>query len=59
MSAAKKVRVKRYAETRFYDATHGRYVSLAELRDWAAKGVAVSIVDASTGEEIGRVRAWK
>jgi polyhydroxyalkanoate synthesis regulator protein len=52
MNAAEPILVKRYAETRFYDATHGRYVSVAELGDWVAKGVALSLIDARTGQEI-------
>ncbi len=44
--------VKRYAGRRLYDTTHGRYVSLAELHDWAAKGIAFSLIDAATGQEI-------
>jgi polyhydroxyalkanoate synthesis regulator protein len=51
---AEKINVMRYAESRFHDATHGRYVSLAQLRYWAESGVALSVVDARTGEEIGR-----
>src|ERR1700728_2402290 len=32
--------VKRYAGSRLYDATNRRYVTLAQLRTWAAEGIA-------------------
>jgi polyhydroxyalkanoate synthesis regulator protein len=49
------VLVKRYAGTRLYDATDMRYVSLGELRRWAAEGVSFSVIDAETGADITRV----
>ena len=55
MSAAQKpeaIFVKRYAAGRLHDATRGRYVSLADLGDWAARGVTFSVIDARTGEPV-------
>jgi polyhydroxyalkanoate synthesis regulator protein len=47
--------VKRYAQTRLYDATSGRYVSVDQLRGWAQEGVDFAVTDAETGEDITRV----
>ena len=46
--------VKLYAQSRFYDTTNRRYVSLADIRAWAAKGVAFSVIYARTGEDVTR-----
>lgn len=48
------VLVKRYGRSRFYDTTHGCYVSLEKLRAWMAVGVVFSVVDTETGAEITR-----
>jgi polyhydroxyalkanoate synthesis regulator protein len=37
--------VKRYARSRVYDAEGQRYVSVEQLRSWAARGVAFIVVD--------------
>jgi polyhydroxyalkanoate synthesis regulator protein len=44
--------VKRYARSRLYDSAKGRYVSLDELRDWKARGIAFEVRDAKTSEEV-------
>jgi polyhydroxyalkanoate synthesis regulator protein len=44
--------VKRYAQSRFYDATNLRYVPVEHLREWAAEGAKVSIVDAEDGKDV-------
>ena len=41
--------IKRYAQSRLYDPTGARYVSLAQLREWVAKGIEIIVVDADTG----------
>lgn len=46
--------VKRYARSRLYDATNRRYVSLGQLRPWAAEGVPFTIVEAEEGADITR-----
>jgi polyhydroxyalkanoate synthesis regulator protein len=58
MPAARKSRsiiVKRYARSRLYDTASRRYVSVEQLRGWAAEGVAVAVIDAETGEDITSV----
>jgi polyhydroxyalkanoate synthesis regulator protein len=47
--------IKRYARSRLYDAANRRYVSLEQLRDWAAKGVAFGVQDTETGADVTRV----
>ena len=47
--------VKRYAGSRLYDATNRRYVTLAQLRTWAAEGIAFAVIDAATGADVTRV----
>jgi polyhydroxyalkanoate synthesis regulator protein len=47
--------VKRYAQSRLYDATNHRYVSLEQLREWAAEGVALRIIDAENGADVTRL----
>jgi polyhydroxyalkanoate synthesis regulator protein len=55
MPAAQSILVKRYARSRLYDSTTARYVSLDELRDWKARGIAFEVRDAETGEEVSLV----
>jgi polyhydroxyalkanoate synthesis repressor PhaR len=47
--------VKRYAGTRLYDTTNRRYVTLEQLRNWAAEGMAFAVIDAATGADVTRV----
>jgi polyhydroxyalkanoate synthesis regulator protein len=49
------VLIKRYARSRLYDTTRGRYVTLEELRLWRRKRVAFMVQDAETGEDVTRV----
>jgi len=49
--------VKRYARGRLYDATHRRFISLAELRRWAALGVAFVVIDAALDADVTRLDA--
>ena len=51
----KPILVKRYALSRLYDAENRRYVSLEQLRGWAAEGLAFVVLDAETGADITRV----
>ena len=58
MPAARKpspILVRRYARARLNDATNGRYVSVEQLREWDASGVAFRVIDAETGADITRV----
>ena len=47
--------VKRYARSRLYGVTQGRYVTVDELRRWFANGVPFSVLDAETGSDINHV----
>ena len=47
--------VKRYARSRLYDTQAARYVTIADLRSWAAKGIQFAVVDAETGDDITQV----
>lgn len=58
MAAAAKgqsVVVKRYARSRLYDVTNQNYVTVEQLRGCAANGIAFSVVDAETGEDVTSV----
>ena len=58
MSAAVKeqsILVKQYARSRLYDTQNHGYVSVDQLRGWAAKGVAFSVLDTETGEDVTAV----
>ena len=54
-SGSQSILVKRYARSRLYDATNRRYVSLGQLRRWAAERVRFTVVDAEDGADITRV----
>ena len=47
--------IKLYAGRRLYDTTDGNYVSLDNLRDWAADGVSFKVMDVETGDDVTRV----
>jgi polyhydroxyalkanoate synthesis regulator protein len=49
------VLVKRYAKDRLYDPAAGRYLTIADLRKWAARAVSFTVFDAETGEDITRI----
>jgi polyhydroxyalkanoate synthesis regulator protein len=49
------ISVKRYAGSRFYDTAHARYVTLDDLREWRERGIAFTVRDAETGEDVSRV----
>jgi PHB accumulation regulatory protein len=49
------ISVKRYAGSRFYDTVHARYVTLDDLREWRERGIAFTVRDAETGEDVSRV----
>ena len=51
---ARTVCVTCYAGHRYYDGASRRYVSVDELRRWAAQGLAVSVIEARTGIDITR-----
>ena len=55
MADAAPIVIRRYARARLYHPAAGRYVSMDELRDWAARAMAFRVVDAETGEDVTRV----
>ena len=58
MSAAQKsqpILIKRYERSRLYDAANQGYVSVEQLRGWAADGVAFVVLDTETGADVTRV----
>ena len=44
--------VKRYARSRLYDTAGRRYVTVEELREWRARGLAFFVQDSETGNDI-------
>jgi polyhydroxyalkanoate synthesis regulator protein len=49
------VLIKRYADSRLYDASKPGYVTIDELRDWAREGIIFTVLDVETGEDVTRV----
>ena len=47
--------VKRYARSRLYDTEAASYVTVSDLKTWAAQGVQFVVLDAETGEDITKV----
>ena len=47
--------VKRYGRSRLYDTQAARYVTVADLRVWASKGIPFTVIDVETGDDITRV----
>jgi polyhydroxyalkanoate synthesis regulator protein len=49
---SKPVLVKRHARSRLYDSEKQRYISIEQLRGWAAEGLAFVVLDAETGADV-------
>jgi polyhydroxyalkanoate synthesis regulator protein len=47
--------VKRYGRSRLYDTVAARYVSVDDLRAWAADGTRFVVRDTETGDDVTRV----
>ena len=47
--------IKRYARNRLYDPANQRYVTVAHLREWAAKGLRFLVLDIETGADVTQV----
>jgi polyhydroxyalkanoate synthesis regulator protein len=47
--------VKRYARTRLYDTEAACYVTVTQLRDWQVRGIAFTVIDVETGQDITKV----
>jgi len=54
-SGQQPVLIKRYARSRLYDTARGCYVSVEQLRRWAAEGVAFTVFDTETAEDVTRI----
>jgi polyhydroxyalkanoate synthesis regulator protein len=54
-SASGPVIIRRYARSRRYDAAGGRYVSMGTLRLWHMRGIAFTVLDAESGEDVTRI----
>jgi polyhydroxyalkanoate synthesis regulator protein len=52
---SKPLLVKRYARSRLYDAEGQRYVTVEQLRDWAARSIAFIVLDTETGADVTSV----
>jgi polyhydroxyalkanoate synthesis regulator protein len=52
--AAMPVAIRLYGRARLYDPAAGCYRTLAELRQWRASGIAFTVIDAETGEDVTR-----
>ena len=52
---SKTLRIKKYANRRFYDATRSRHVTLGEMHDLIRDGYELRIADAQTGDDITQV----
>lgn len=46
--------IKKYANRRLYDTSTSQYITLSDLKSLIVAGVSVRIVDAKTGQDIGR-----
>jgi polyhydroxyalkanoate synthesis regulator protein len=47
--------IKRYARTRLYDTQGARYVTLADLQEWQTRGLAFTVIDVETGQDVTKV----
>lgn len=47
--------IKRYGRSRFYDPEAARYVTLAEPQEWQTRGLAFTVIDVDTNQEITKV----
>jgi polyhydroxyalkanoate synthesis regulator protein len=41
--------VKRYARSRLYDTEAACYVTVADLKEWQARGLSFAVLDTETG----------
>lgn len=48
----KRLQIKKYANRRYYDATHSRHLTLEEIRGLIQQGHDISVVDAKTSADI-------
>jgi polyhydroxyalkanoate synthesis repressor PhaR len=48
----KKLEIKKYANRRYYDATHSRHLTLEEIRSLIQQGYDIRVLDAKTSDDI-------
>src|SRR5438874_11848368 len=51
-SNARKLEIKKYANRRYYDATHSRHLTLEEIRALIQQGYDLVVIDAQTSNDI-------
>jgi polyhydroxyalkanoate synthesis repressor PhaR len=51
-SNPKKLEIKKYANRRYYDATHSRHLTLEEIRSLIQQGYDIRVIDAKTSADI-------
>ncbi|MGZ4962213.1 MAG: polyhydroxyalkanoate synthesis regulator DNA-binding domain-containing protein [Limisphaerales bacterium] len=51
-NAEKKLEIKKYANRRYYDATHSRHLTLDEIRSLIHEGYDIRVIDAKTSADI-------
>jgi polyhydroxyalkanoate synthesis repressor PhaR len=51
-SKSKKLEIKKYPNRRFYDATHSRHLTLAEICSLIQQGYDITVTDAKSGADI-------
>ena len=44
--------IQRYAQSRLYDTQAACYVPIMDLREWRSRGLAFTVVDAETNQDI-------
>ena len=55
MPSKSPILVKRYARSRLYDTSAGRYLTISDLRKWTQRAILFVVLDAETGEDITRI----
>src|SRR6476646_790769 len=50
--SAKRLEIKKYANRRYYDATHSRHLTLDEIRSLIQQGYDLKVVDAQSSADI-------
>ena len=51
-SEPKRLEIKKYANRRYYDATHSRHLTLEEIRALIQQGYDIVVIDAQTSNDI-------
>jgi polyhydroxyalkanoate synthesis repressor PhaR len=51
-AAPKHLQIKKYANRRYYDATHSRHLTLSEIRSLIQQGCEITVTDGKTGADI-------